>query len=303
MVGIPSKIIRHHIKTYGWYQGILKWAKKAYLRERTQMSGVNVFSRDWDVLVVLDACRPDLLNELSPNFDFLDSCTSINSVGSATAEWMPRTFGEATTEKLSNTIYICGNPFSKQFLSENSFSHLEEVWRWGWDTEIGTVPPRPITDTAINLARERSFDRLLIHYMQPHAPFLDSERSPSLDMSNFTGEGERTLDDWELADTGKRDIEQVWEDYKRNLEIVLEDVSLLRENIEAEKMIITSDHGNAVGERGLYGHPGGVSIPALHNVPWCETKAADRKTRDPESYDRTNTAETTEELLSALGYK
>jgi hypothetical protein len=122
-------------------------------------------------------------------------------------------------------------------------------------------------------------------------------------MSNFTGEGERTLDDWELAETGKRDIEQVWEDYKRNLEIVLEDVSLLRENIEAEKMIITSDHGNAVGERGLYGHPGGVSIPALHSVPWCETKAADRKTRDPESYDRTNTAETTEELLSALGYK
>jgi len=262
-----------------------------------------VFAREWDLLVVLDACRPDLLNEVALDFDFLDNCTETTSVGSATAEWMPRTFDGADPDDLLNTIYVCGNPFSEQFLSEDSFAHLEEVWCWGWNSEQGTAPPRPITDSAIDLARERSFGRMIVHYMQPHVPFLDSEQSPSIDMTNFTGEGERALDDWELVEAGERDLDEVWTDYRRNLEIVLEDIALLQENVDAEKMIITSDHGNAAGERGLYGHPGGISIPVLHEVPWCETTATDRETHESADYDRSKPDETTEELLSALGYK
>lgn len=33
--------------------------------------GMNVFSRDWDLLVILDTCRVDGLNALVPEYDFL----------------------------------------------------------------------------------------------------------------------------------------------------------------------------------------------------------------------------------------
>lgn len=302
MVGLPIEIIQHHVNTYGILDGLRKWMKKAYLRKRTTNSGENVFSKDWGVLIILDACRPDLVDEVAPGFDFLSECSTISSLGSATAEWMPRTFSNADENELQDTIYVTGNPFSDQFLSEDSFTHLDEVWRWGWDKQIGTVPPRRITDSAIEHARTQDFSRLIIHYMQPHVPFLESERSPALDMSNFTGKGKRTLDDWELVELGKRDLDDVWSEYRRNLELVLEEVSILRNNIDGEKMIITSDHGNAIGERGLFGHPGGISIPALYEVPWCETTATDQETHEPADYNRDNVRDATMDLLNALGY-
>lgn len=168
---------------------------------------------------------------------------------------------------------MCVNLFSEQFLDADSFANLEEVWRWGWDEELGTVPPRTVTDTAIDIGRRGTHDRLIVHYMQPHTPFLESAHSPALDMSNFTGEGARTLDDWEFAEMGERDIDAVWDDYRDNLRIVLDDIDVLRTNLYAETLVVTSDHGMAAGEHGLYGHPGGIAVPVLREVPWCETSA------------------------------
>jgi hypothetical protein len=44
---------------------------------------------------------------------------------------------------------------------------------------------------------------------------------------------------------------------------------------------ITADHGNLFGEWGLYGHPMHTPVPALLRVPWAETTARDRQTREP----------------------
>jgi hypothetical protein len=302
MISLPADIIRHYIRTRGIRNGLQQWAKRAYLRKTTNHSGVNIFDTEWDALVILDACRPDLFDHVADDYDWIESTETRPSVGTATMHWMNQTFSEVDDEVLKNTVYVCANPFSGRLLDAGQFDVLEEVWKWGWDDDAGTVPPRPVTDAAISLSRECNPDRFLVHYMQPHVPFLDSPKSPKLTMENFDGSGDRPLDDWELIEIGERSEAEVWDDYRSNLKTVLDDVSLLRENIEAEHLVITSDHGNAVGEHGLYGHPGGVSIPALYEVPWCETESIDTGNYEPSKYEKVVMDEDIESKLRTLGY-
>ena len=49
--------------------------------------GENVYDRDWDVLVVLDACRPDALRDAAAEYAFLDAVETVRSVGDWSSEW------------------------------------------------------------------------------------------------------------------------------------------------------------------------------------------------------------------------
>jgi hypothetical protein len=81
-------------------------------------------------------------------------------------------------------------------------------------------------------------------------------------------------------------------------------IELLLENLDAGTVVISADHGNAMGQWGQYGHPDGVPIAPLRNVPWVETTATDTGRYDPDSVeDREST--TTDEVhsrLNDLGY-
>lgn len=57
--------------------------------------------------------------------------------------------------------------------------------------------------------------------------------------------------------------------YEENLEIVLNHVAQLLREFRG-KIVITSDHGELLGENGLYGHPWGMRHPALIEIPWLE---------------------------------
>lgn len=46
--------------------------------------GTNVFTRDWDLLVILDACRVDAMREVAGEYEFIQKVDSIRSVG---AHW------------------------------------------------------------------------------------------------------------------------------------------------------------------------------------------------------------------------
>lgn len=303
-IGLPTSVIKRHIEAHGTVEGISKWVRKVYLRQRTSARGKHFFDEEWDVLIVLDACRPDLWEEVSDEYSFATEFSSVSSIGSATAEWMPKTFDTVDESLIAKTAYVCANPFSDQFLDPDLFLELDEVWRYAWDDELGTVPPRPVTDRTIHVGRNFDFDRLVVHYLQPHVPFLESNYSPGLKMDNFDSSASgRTADDWALVERGERDLEDVWREYRENLRIVLDDVELLLSNLDADKVIITSDHGNAVGEHGLYGHPGAIAIPALREVPWCLTTSTDDMTHTPATYEPVEDGESIEDRLQALGYK
>lgn len=65
--------------------------------------GTNVFDRDWDLPIVLDASRVDALRAVAPEYDFLDSIGSILSVGSTSAEWVAQTFCTDHLDKFQQT--------------------------------------------------------------------------------------------------------------------------------------------------------------------------------------------------------
>jgi len=63
--------------------------------------------------------------------------------------------------------------------------------------------------------------------------------------------------------------------YKANLECVLEQVAVLLKHLTG-KIIITSDHGEFLGEGGRYAHPYGSVHPTLVEVPWLAIEKAEK---------------------------
>lgn len=97
--------------------------------------------------------------------------------------------------------------------------------------------------------------------------------------------------------------EGVWGAYPDNLRYVLDDVSRLLANIDVERVVITSDHGELFGEWGLYSHHVGSLHPALRKVPWVETTASDTNSANPDVELSLEPTEPMEEHLEALGYR
>jgi hypothetical protein len=288
---------------YGVWESLYPVYKKA-LHQVFQLrkSGTPIFEYDWDLLIVLDGCRLDLMKEVSNEFNFVSDINRARSVDTMTREWMIKNFGSEYQDHMNETIYICGNPMSRSMLNEDDFLKLDEIWMYCWDDTLGTIPPRPITDSAISSAREYSPDRMIVHYMQPHYPFISyPDLDDGIELDEFANERRRNV--WGRLRVGDVERSVVWNAYRENLQIVLEEVELLLENINAETAVITSDHGNALGEWGIYGHPIHMPIDAIQVVPWVQTKAEDRRNHDPSVIDRSSLNESAEKRLQQLGYR
>ncbi|WP_228842266.1 alkaline phosphatase family protein [Halococcus agarilyticus] len=278
--------------------------------------GTNVYERDWDALLILDACRVDALEAVADEFDFIDDVDSIWSRGSTSQEWMAQTFTREWRDAIADTIYLVGNGFAKQTFEEGGrpildfnplsfpafdvvdaadFKLLKGVWGTGHDDRLGNVPPRYITDRAIELGRDETSERLIVHYNQPHAPYLANAVATDSAPSSFESDPFPPLRRGELS------REKAWAMYLDNLRLVLNDVELLLENLDAERVVITADHGEAFGEWGQYGHPNASPLPAVRKVPWVETTASDARTHTPAEEDN-ETSTDIEDHLADLGY-
>lgn len=293
--------------------------------------GLNVFERDWDALIVLDACRVDALRAVAGEYSFLDEVPRVLSAGSGSHEWMAHTFRKKYSDEIARTAYTNPNGFSElcfidheypprrtvpfgsfrwDVADADDFGLLDINWKRGHDSELGIVPPRFMTDRGIRIGRETDFDRYIVHYYQPHKPYLAGpirESRPPTDLES---------EPWEHLKSDAATRQEVWELYLDNLRFVLDDVAILLRNLDAERVVITADHGDAIGEFRAYGHPEGFLHPVTRYVPWAETTAADERTYHPDSgaeighEHRLETESRREEVdatvvdrLSELGYK
>lgn len=281
------------------------FAREAALREYHRLTGRTrqgepIYDADWDLFIILDACRPDILREVAGDYPFIRTVDDTRSVGSYSLAWMERTFTDEYADAMAETIHVTGNPFSETALDPNVFRELDEVWRYAWDDDVGTIHPRPLTDRAITLARQHRPERLLVHYMQPHAPFTthpELQQGPKAE--EWVSGANKSI--WTSVQEGKVPLETVKGAYRDELRHVLDDVELLLQNIDSDKAIISADHGEAMGEYGLYGHARGVAIDALRVVPWIETEGTDTGDYEPEQYNTERDSDQTDRLRD-LGY-
>ena len=267
--------------------------------------GVNVFEYDWDVLVVLDACRVDLMRSVAPEVAALGPVETIRSVGSSSSEWLEGTFHDRP--ETAETAMVTGNTWTDRYLTPESFALLDEVWKYAWDEELGTVPPEAVTDRAVAVARDDTPDRLVVHYMQPHHPFIPRPLAGDDGMARSSVESSDS-NPWVLLRRGELGTEEVWAAYEANLRYVLPYVERLVDNV-AGRVVVTADHANLFGEWGLYGHPMQVPVPALVTVPWAVCEGGGQTSYSPSltppeepPIETIHGPGTAHDRLDALGY-
>jgi hypothetical protein len=272
-------------------------------------NGTRVMEEDWDNLFILDGCRYDMFTERIALPGTLDSRISL---GSSSEEFMERNFVD---EQFHDTVYVSANPFiPKLGLNEDTFHAVVDLLN-DWDEELQTVRPDIVAEAARKAHEQYPDKRLIVHFMQPHAPFIGPLGR------EMVGGGwtiDQDVDDdpgiWNrLRDGEDVPLERVWEAYKENLDIVLEEVEPLLSDLNG-KSVITADHGNLVGERlspiptrRKYGHPYGVHAEELVKVPWFVVQGNNRRevsTDSPvESDDESVSGKELEDRLEALGYR
>lgn len=269
--------------------------------------GIKIMDEDWDVLIILDACRKDM---------FIKSCSiggkfsSKISRGSNTEEFL---YGNFNNKTFLDTIYTTANPQFHKYQSgiNAGFYEVCNIWDSNlWDENLGTVHPSDVTKIAKRKIEEYSNKRHIIHYLQPHYPFINTQLETI--GHEIRGNGSNGFNLWGLQMRGKINIplEEINSAYYRNLRLVLETIEDLIDGISG-KIAITADHGNMVGERSRpipikeWGHPSGIYTPELVEVPWLLIEKGER----PEIYAGESiqnqedvSDEIVEDRLKNLGY-
>lgn len=284
--------------------------RRAGLRSENP-DGISVFDEDWDTLVVLDACRYDMFEEV---VDIEGELFARTSKGSATIEWLSANFDGYD---LRDTVYVTANPQLEQNRENWEISLHETINVWldeGWDDESGTVLAETMTQAAIEAHERFPHKRIVVHYMQPHYPFVPSDTSFDKEhLSKVDGEGNSPNEEnvWGKKFTGKLSIssENLWKMYVDNLEYVTKHVQNLLRSVFG-KRVITSDHGNFVGERASpipireYGHPRGLYDDTMVKVPWLVSTVGDRRkiSADAVGEETEIESDTVQKRLRQLGY-
>lgn len=259
--------------------------------------GVRVLDEDWDLLVVLDACRADLMHEVEDEFSYFEDYSTDTSLAGGSLSWMRRNFTRAEINE--KVAMVSANPFTQRALSTEDFHVLDEVWKTDWSDKENTVLPSDVTDHAIHVGREYDFDRMVVHYMQPHHPFIGTNLDDGINKNNPESPAKTV---WSKLADDELSYETVWNGYQENLRLVLNELYRLFRNIDAVNTVVTADHGNSLGSYGFYGH-GDVPIRVVRDIPWNTVKAEDKHQCEPNvelsgKYDSSSL----NERLEHLGY-
>lgn len=281
-----------------WLDGSTYEKYKGFWRKLGQFVnyGTSLYNHEWDMAIILDACRWDLMAEVADEYEFLTDEWRY-SCASSSGEWHVKTFDSKYAKEMSKTALVSANLHTDVKLSENQFALLDEVWKHSFDEEEGTIPPEAVTNCAIRAYREDKPERMIVHYMQPHTPFRANPYYKSIPVNIDYTPWDTA---WDKLRKGETTRDELWPHYLENLRYVLDSVKILLNSVTYDEVIITSDHGNLLGEFGLYGHPQFVPLPSLKRVPWITTSAHD--TSEYELQKRKRTAVPKAEQLKALGY-
>ena len=272
----------------------------------------DVMAEDWDVLVLLDACRADFYREETP---FSGDVETRLSRGSGTPEFLRENFRDQT---FHDTFYVSSNPYVPT-LQPDSFHAILPLLD-EWDESRGTVLPDTLTESAVEAAAEFPDKRLVVHYMQPHTPHLGPTADRIRERVGLRGWDRYHVHDgqskvnagrsiWDLVQDGTVAHETMLQSYRESLQVGLESVERLVSAVDG-KVVVSADHGEMLGERLVpfgpreFGHTTGLLTEPLRIVPWQVVQTGPRRdvVSDPPVESETLTEEETEQRLRALGY-
>ncbi|RLE83776.1 MAG: hypothetical protein DRJ67_11630 [Thermoprotei archaeon] len=255
------------------------------------------------LLIVLDACRYDMFLE---NLYVLNGLKfrvfKVYSSGSCTKEWLEKTF----TEPL-DTVYVTANSWvTIVFRNWSPFKAIVDVSAKYWDRGLGTVRAEHVNLVALKYLIRG--ERLIVHYLQPHAPFV----TKTWLVDRVSGARHASLEIYRLARKSRRVRREFRRAYIENLRYVLRHAKrLARMALRlGYRVAMTSDHSELLGDytplkvfklyfsdkrrllhpiylarwllyatgiRRVVGHPCGWRGKELYEVPWVEIYGGNRE--------------------------
>ena len=275
-------------------------------RREYNHDGIDVLEEDWDNLIILDACRYDLFERHNTLPGRLEKRISR---GSHTVEFLR---GNFTDRDLQDTVYVTASPqfYAQRAELGTTFFDVVNVWiEDGWDESVGTVLPETMTRRAIELSEEYPDKRLIVHYLQPHYPFINA---PELNVRTPFEDVHTKADIWGELMEKRLEVppETIWKAYRENLQLALPAVEELMMALPG-RTVVTSDHGNMVGERAApipireWGHPPGIHTEELVTVPWLVYDNGRRKeivSGESVEMDDAVSSDVVSDRLENLGY-
>ena len=269
--------------------------------EQYYPEGVDVFEEDWDNLIILDACRFDYFDD---QVWFEGTTEKRLSRGSTSREFVRGNFAERDAQ---DTVYVSANPWYLR-LHQRIDGHVHDYLNLHSDEKrdaVGGLTTRPETVTKHALEANEAYPnkRLIFHYLQPHQPYLTDFGREIIDYQR-----DMMLSVKE-SDVDRADVVRA---YRENLDLVLDEVETLIAELTG-KTVITADHGELLGERERpipvrrFGHPGGVYVDELLEVPWHVIETGKRKEIIAEesagTLDGQTDHEAVKQQLEDLGYR
>lgn len=265
-------------------------------------NGTCIFEEDWDNLIILDACRYDYFAEQA---DLPGRMEHRESVGSATYHWVRGTFAGKT---LHDTVYVGANTWFLKLRDEIDaeiydfvdLQHGDYDVEW-INEELRVVTPGTVTNVALETVDKYPNKRHIIHYLQPHHPFIGSTGG-----EYFDHESSSLLDVVDESGAGDELLRQA---YRENLEAVLPEVKRLLNSLSG-RTVVTADHGEMLGDRHEYvpardyGHHPGIFNNATVKVPWLIYESGERRhiVADTPTKQETD-MDKIDKQLRDLGYK
>lgn len=251
------------------------WYHSGFGRHDFNPNGIDIMSEDWDNLLILDACRYDTFSEVSNLPGTLNRQISRSST---TQEFLRANLGK---RDLRDTVYVTATPAIHATENvEPEFHAVIDVWQDHWDSELRVVPPEPVTAAEIAANERYPRKRLLVHYLQPHYPFIGSTGRKYFDneaVDNPTDKNENEINAkfWDTVGTEINDVSEeiVRKAYRENIELTLPHINNFFDSVDG-RTVVTANHGEMLNDRAspipyrLYGHPPGLYTPELVEIPW-----------------------------------
>jgi len=276
------------------------------------------------LLIVLDACRFDAFRDVFAG-DLVGEVEPVASGGRDTFEYLqviwPETYDvpyvSAAVPVNDERIDFDQTGVHHLYNGYQPPEHLQaidDVWKDAWDRSIGACPPEPVLAQALEY---RDADSLIVHYQQPHTPYIGEERELGHAGTEAAVPGQVAPVDkpiWDRIKRGGISKDRLHELYWSNVERVRPTVLRTIDELlgEFDSVVVTADHGEALGEHGVYAHPRQPQHPKVREVPWVEVsglttrgKRAADAVDVPEAPARVNRGvdDDLDERLRMLGYR
>ncbi|MGQ4891986.1 MAG: hypothetical protein ACP6IP_05805 [Candidatus Njordarchaeia archaeon] len=255
--------------------------------------GFRVLDEGWDYLIIIDACRFDAFLEAYKKRKMRGKLEYRVSRGASTVEFLKENFSRDKFYR--DIVYVTANPFVNKLFRKN-FYKIIPVWKTDWCEKKSTVLASSVYKHAVFAAHKYRGKKLIIHFMQPHFPYVNYDvKDESMKQLREHILNNKAGDIWIKIDDCRNKIrpllkvfhqgfflelspKELKKYYMDNLHYVLDYVEKLVDILPG-KVVVTSDHGEAFGEKvskilpiRVYGHLVGIRIPSLVIVPWLEVE-------------------------------